>query len=38
MDKKLYNVSRMYTINFAATRCEEKYDISLNDLLGRVVY
>jgi len=35
---KYYDLMYDCAINFAATRCEEKYDISLNDLLGRVVY
>ena len=35
---KYYDLMYDCAINFAATRCEEEYDISLNDLLGRVVY
>ena len=33
-----YDLMYDCAINFAVTRCEGEYDISLNDLLGRTVY
>ena len=33
-----YDLMYDCAINFAVIQCEREYDISLNDLLGRVVY